>query len=141
MSQHGLAAFESTLQTSYAWLNDLMEELGWTDRHRAYQALRSVLHAVRDRLTIDEAADLGAQLPMLLRGMYYEGWNPADTPIPGRSREDFLAPIAETFHEHPEITPEGVVWAVFKVMEQHISWGEMQEVKHMLPDKIRALCP
>jgi uncharacterized protein (DUF2267 family) len=141
MRNHGLAAFESTLQTSYAWLNDLMEELGWTDRHRAYQALRSVLHAVRDRLTVDEAADLGAQLPMLIRGMYYEGWNPADTPVHGRLREDFLAPISETFHDHPEIIPEGVVWAVFTVMEKHVSGGELQDVKDMLPDKIRALCP
>jgi uncharacterized protein (DUF2267 family) len=141
MSLHGLPVFESTLQTSYAWLNDLMEELGWSDRHRAYQALRAVLHAVRDRLTVDEAADLGAQLPMLLRGMYYEGWNPADIPIHGRRIEDFLAPIGETFHDHPEIVPEGVVWAVFKVLDNNVSWGEMQEVKNMLPDKIRALCP
>jgi len=141
MSHHGLPVFESTLQTSYAWLNDLMEELGWTDRHRAYQAFRSVLHAVRDRLTVDEAADLGAQLPMLLRGMYYEGWNPADMPVPGHRVEDFLAPIGETFHEHPEIVPEAVVWAVFKVLESHVSWGEMQDVKNMLPDEIRALCP
>jgi uncharacterized protein (DUF2267 family) len=141
MSQHGLAAFESTLQTSYAWLKDLMEELGWEDRHRAYQALRAVLHAVRDRLTVDEAAGLGAQFPMLIRGVYYEGWVPADTPVHGHSREAFLAPIAETFHEHPEIVPEGVVWAVFKVMEQHISGGEMLEIKNMLPDKIRLLCP
>lgn len=141
MSHQGLPAFESTLHTSYTWLNDLMEELDWDDRHRAYQALRAVLHAVRDRLTIDEAADLGAQLPMLLRGMYYEGWNPADTPIPGRRREDFLAPIGETFRAHPEISPEGVVWAVFKVLERHVSWGEMKDVKRMLPDKIRALCP
>lgn len=141
MSHHGLPVFESTLQTSYAWLNDLMAELGWNDRHRAYQALRAVLHAVRDRLTIDEAADLGAQLPMLIRGMFYEGWNPADTPVQGRRREDFLAPIGEIFHEHPEILPEELVWAVFKVMEAHVSWGEMREVKNMLPDKIRALCP
>jgi len=141
MSHHGLPVFESTLQTSYEWLNDLMEELGWTDRHRAYQALRAVLHAVRDRLTIDEAADLGAQLPMLLRGMFYEGWNPADIPVPGQRREDFLAPIGEVFHGHPEILPEELVWAVFKGVEAHVSWGEMYEVKHMLPDKIRALCP
>ena len=141
MSQHGLPVFESTLQTSYGWLNDLMEELGWTDRHRAYQALRAVLHSVRNRLTVDEAADLGAQLPMLLRGMYYEGWVPADTPVPGRSREDFLLPISESLHAHPEVMPEEVVWAVFKVLEKHVSWGEMSDVKAMLPDKIRALCP
>jgi uncharacterized protein (DUF2267 family) len=78
---------------------------------------------------------------MLLRGMYYEGWVPADTPIQGRAREDFLAPISEALHHHPEVMPEEVVWAVFKVLERHVSWGEMEEVKSMLPAKIRALCP
>lgn len=141
MSHQGLPVFESTLQTSYAWLKDLMEELGWEDRHRAYHAMRAVLHAVRNRLTVDEAADLGAQLPMLLRGMYYEGWVPADMPIPGRAREDFLAPISEALRNHPEVMPEEVVWAVFKVLERHVSWGEMEDVKSMLPAKIRALCP
>ncbi len=141
MSHQGFPVFEGTLQTSYVWLKDLMEELGWDDRHRAYQALRVVLHAVRDRLTVDEAAALGAQLPMLLRGMYYEGWVPADTPVRGRAREEFLEPIAESLRKHPEVMPEEVVWAVFKVLEQHVSWGEIEDVKSMLPAKIRALCP
>lgn len=141
MSQTGLAAFDSTLHTTHAWLNELMVELGWEDRHRAYQALRAVLHAVRDRLTVAEVADLGAQLPMLVRGFYYEGWDPGRTPTKGRSREAFLAPISDTFRNHPEVSPEGVVWAVFKVLESHVSSGEIEDVKHLLPGKVRTLLP
>jgi hypothetical protein len=62
-----------------SWLKELMELMGWEDRHRAYHALRVVLHALRDHLTIDEVVTLGAQLPMLVRGFYYEGWHP--TPL------------------------------------------------------------
>lgn len=141
MSQTGLAAFDSTLQTTNLWLHELMQELGWDDRHRAYQALRAVLHAVRDRLTVAEVADLGAQLPMLVRGIYYEGWNPAASVGHVRQREEFLAPIGAAFRDRPEVSPEGVVWAVFKVLERHVSGGEMKDVKLLLPQRIRDLVP
>jgi uncharacterized protein (DUF2267 family) len=141
MSRTGLAVFDSTLQVTNGWLNEVMEELGMEDRHRAFQAMRAVLHAIRDRLTVAETADLGAQLPMMLRGMYYEGWNPAVVPNKVRRREDFLSSIRATFRDHPEISPEGVVWAVFKVLERHVSWGDIQDVKQMLPENIRVLCP
>ncbi len=62
--------FSSTLQKTHIWLKDLMEELWWDDQHRAYLALRATLHALRDRLTVDEAVHLGAQLPIIIRGFY-----------------------------------------------------------------------
>jgi uncharacterized protein (DUF2267 family) len=142
MSASGIAAFDSTLQMTNVWLRELMDELGWEERHRAYHALRAVLHAIRDRLTIEEVADLGAQLPMLVRGMYYEGWQPARQPVKrGRKREEFLAPIADAFRDHPEVSPEGLVWAVFKVMERHVTPGEIKDVKQLLPESVRVLCP
>jgi uncharacterized protein (DUF2267 family) len=68
MTQTGLTPFDSTLQTTNVWLNDVQEQLGWGDDHRrAYHALRAVLHALRDRLPVDHAAALAAQLPMLVR--------------------------------------------------------------------------
>jgi uncharacterized protein (DUF2267 family) len=48
-----------------------------------------VLHALRDRLTVNEAAQFGAQLPMLVRGIYYEGWDPTRLPVK-MNREEFL---------------------------------------------------
>lgn len=76
MSAKEMEIFGNTLQKTHLWLDDLMAELGWQDRHKAYLALRAVLHTLRDRLTVEEAAHLGAQLPMLIRGFYYEGWDP-----------------------------------------------------------------
>jgi uncharacterized protein (DUF2267 family) len=60
MSATGIPAFDNTLQKTQIWLNDIMEALGWQDRHRAYLALRGTLQALRDRLTVEEAAHLGA---------------------------------------------------------------------------------
>ena len=101
MSVTSIAAIESSIHTTNTWLKELMEELGWDDRQRAYRALAVVLHALRDRLSVAEAADLGAQLPMLVRGLYYEGWTPKGKPIKERKREDFLAHIAAAFPGQP----------------------------------------
>ncbi len=133
--------FESTYHTTHAWLNELMKELVWDDPHLAYRALRVVLHALRDRLTVDEAADLGAQLPMLIRGLYYEGWVPAGKPVRERKKEEFLAHIAEAFKYDPDVYAEGVAWAVFKVLQRHVSAGEMKDVMHILPADIQSLWP
>ena len=100
-----------------------------------------VLHALRDRLTVDEAADLGAQLPLLIRGLYYEGWDPSSTPVKERHREVFLHHITAAFQGDAGIFPEGIAWAVFKVLERHVSSGEIKDILHVLPREIRSLWP
>lgn len=140
MSQTGLSAFDSTIHTTNVWLQDLMDYLG-TDRQRAYLALRAVLHALRDRLTVEEAADLAAQLPMLVRGFYYEGWHPHGKPLKERTREEFLALVAGAFQDDPCVDLEGVVRAVFQVLARHLSAGEIEDIKSSLPAAIRALWP
>jgi len=82
MSQTGLSAFDSTIQTTNVWLNEITERMGWReDKHRGYHALRAVLHALRDQLPVEHVAALGAQLPLLVRGIYYDGWHPAGKPL------------------------------------------------------------
>ncbi len=141
MSATGLKAFDTTLQLTNVWLNELMEELDWPQRERAYHALRAVLHALRDRLSVEEVAALGAQLPLLVRGIYYEGWHPADTPLKGHRREELLAEVDAAFREDRDIDPEQVARAVFRLLERHVTAGEVAGVKHLLPAELRALWP
>src|SRR5258708_3302805 len=115
MSQTSLSAFSSTLQITNVWLNEIMDRLSWEDRHRAYQALRAVLHALRGRLSVDHAAALAAQLPLLVRGIYYEGWHPHGKPLKERHKQEFLIHIANAFRNDPEVNSERVVKAVFQV--------------------------
>jgi uncharacterized protein (DUF2267 family) len=142
MSTTGLDVFDRTVQKTNSWLKSLMEELDWEDRHKAYSALRVTLHALRDRLTIEEVAQLGAQLPMLIRGFYYEGWDPTGKPLKVRQREEFLERIAEYFVSAGDPRhPEPVARAVFSVLAQRVSDGEIEDVKHVLPEELRSLWP
>lgn len=140
MSATGLEVFDSTVQKTNIWLKDLMEEMGW-DRHKAYQALRAVLHALRNRLTVEETAELGAQLPLLIRGIYYEGWDPTGKPARARHRDQFLARICEHFKADDDINPEAIARAVFSLLSKRVSSGEIEDVKHISPLEIRDLWP
>jgi uncharacterized protein (DUF2267 family) len=136
-----IETFSNTLQKTREWLRELMKDLGWQDEHKAYLALRSVLHALRDRLTVEEAAQLGAQLPMLVRGFYYEGWDPTGKPVRERHQERFLAGIKDHFRNDEGVFADKLARAVFKLLSKHISGGEIKDVKHTLPVELRDLWP
>jgi uncharacterized protein (DUF2267 family) len=142
MNGTGIDAFDTTIQKTRVWLNDLMDKLDWRGNpQKAYLALRSVLHALRDRLTVEEAVHLGAQLPMLIRGFYYDGWELTGRPVKERHREEFLNHIRKAFHDDTRVDPEKVVRAVFSVLAERTSAGEIEDVKHMLPRGLQDLWP
>ena len=139
MSMTGLDVFDATLQKTNIWLKDIMQELGWEDRHKAYVSLRTTLHALRDRLTLEETAQFGAQLPMLIRGLYYEGWTPTGKPDKVRHKADFLASIRAYFQDDWDVEPEEVARAVLHVITTHVSAGEIEDIKLLLPKELKAL--
>jgi uncharacterized protein (DUF2267 family) len=141
MSATGLDAFDTTIQKTNRWLNELMQIMGTRDKHRAYLALRAALHALRDRITVEEVAQLGAQLPTLIRGFYYEGWDPTGKPLRVRHIEQFLARIELEFGGNDRIDPELIARAVFAMLAKRVSEGEIEDVKHVLPADIQDLWP
>ena len=141
MSMTGLDVFDRTIHKTNNWLNELMEVLSWHDRHKAYLALRVTLHTLRDRLTVEEVAQLGAQLPMLIRGFYYEGWDPTGKPLKERHKEEFLARIEEQFSGDDQADAKQVARAVFSVLSDRVTEGEIEDVKHVLPAELRELWP
>lgn len=140
MSTTGLEVFDQTLQKTNIWLKDIMGQVG-PDRQRAYHALRAVLHTLRDRLTVEEAAHLSAQLPLLIRGIYFEGWHPAHKPTRERAQEEFLEQVEARLQGIEPINPETATRVVLEVLERHVDPAEAAHVKHMLPKAIRELWP
>jgi uncharacterized protein (DUF2267 family) len=141
MSSTGLRAFDSTLQTTNVWLNDIRERLGWEERQRAYHALRAVLHALRDHLTVEQAAALAAQLPLLVRGIYFEGWHPHGKPLKERHKEEFLRRIGRAFANDSDADPAGVTRAVLGVLAKHVAPEEIEGLRNNLPSELRTLWP
>ena len=139
MKATGITAIDHAPQVVAEWLNLLQEDLGWPDRGRAYLLLRETLHAIRDFLTVDEAADLSAQLPLLIRGVFFEGWVPAKTPAKPRTVSDFLDRVMKPFSEDPPIEPDVAVASVFSVLRRQISPGEYQQVAWAMRKPLRDL--
>ncbi len=134
--------FDETLQKTQVWLNELRDELQWDHPAGVLAALRAALHTLRDRLPPAEAAHLGAQLPLLVRGLYYEGWRPAAEPWKERHGEGYLARLDHEMRAYAEQqAPEAVARAVFALLSRHVSEGEIREVKQLLPADVRDFWP
>lgn len=138
----GLDTFDRTVQESNLWLKDVMERLNTHDRHHAYSTLRAVLHALCDRIGPENAAHLGAQLPMLLRGLFYEGWDPTGKPTKERHENAFLAHIARELPRaaDPDEIEAGAC-AVLDVLSKHIDRGAAVKLAAILPLDLRRFWP
>jgi uncharacterized protein (DUF2267 family) len=139
MSDTEPSIIQHSVEKTHIWLNEVAEALGDEDHRYAYRALRAVLHALRDRLTVDVAAKLAAQLPLLIRGVYYEDWDPSRTPLAIHDVDTFLDHVAQEGRMAGETEASLAVTAVAKVLRAHVSDGEIDAVLAVLPDSFRAL--
>ncbi len=129
--------FEHAIHTANIWLKAVSEALGTEDRHLAHRVLRTWLHTLRDRVTIDVAAHFAAQLPDLLRGAYYDGWNPSTVPVK-YDREGYVNRFVQEAKVAAEDVPH-LASAVTAVVRDHVSPGQLEAALEQLPHDIRAL--
>ena len=129
--------FDHAVHTANKWVADVAAAFGTRDRRFAYRVLRAWLHTLRDRLTVDSAAKFSAQLPELLRGVYYDGWEPHKVPIkygPDEYVQRFAyearIPVDEV--RHAAATVAGVA-------ARHLSPGQLDEALAQLPEPVRTV--
>lgn len=138
MSATGLDVFDKTLQATNIWLGEIMERLG-PDRQVAWKVLSTVLHKLRDRLPVALSAHLGAQLPLLIRGAYYDQFEPGRQPSDCNTPDEFAAEVAERLRDIRPVDPDEAIRAVFAVLSHHISDGQIAKVRNALPKGLRML--
>jgi uncharacterized protein (DUF2267 family) len=140
MAASGLEVFDKTLQTTHRWLNETGERTG-SDRQLAWHALGAVLHALRDRVPLELAVHVGAQLPLLVRGLYYDGWRPSEQPGKARTLEGFLARVADGLATARPVDPRDAAQAVFRVLSHHLDPGQVGKLVRRCHDRFTTSGP
>lgn len=140
MAKEGIKAFDTTVQETNHILNDIGDEMGDPRPSVAYHALRGVLFALRDRLPMSEAVQFAAQLPMLVRGIFFEGYRPTGKPDKF-DKDTFLARVSEELRMGGGANAADAARAVFAVLQRRVDRGEIDDVRNSLPGDIRKLWP
>jgi uncharacterized protein (DUF2267 family) len=130
---------DRSVEHAHIWINDLAQELATGDPQQAYRVLRAFLPAVRDCLSVDEAAQLSAQLPIIVRGIFFEGWNPGRAATHTRDIDSFLRRIATEAGLAGETEASFATTAASRVLQRHVSPGEGASVLRALPHQLRQL--
>lgn len=134
MSTQGLEAIDHTVHLTHEWVNELAERAGYTSKRSALRLLRVTLQIVRDRLPENEMAQFSAQLPMLVRGIMLEGWQPKRMP----DTQLHLEPtIAEAMKDTAEFRGPEDARYVFDLLNHRISRGEVEDIRACLPEDMR----
>ena len=134
------ATIANAVQTTQQWLNELCANGDLSDTGEAVAVLRSVLHQLRDRLSLEEAVDLSAQLPLIVRGMYYEGWRPNKVQSKAHTRHQFIDELTSG-HFPNSVPAERAVRDVFALLARHCDPGEISDVIQQLPHELKELWP
>lgn len=140
MSTTGLETFDRTVQSTNIWLDEITKRIG-PDRAVAWKVLSTVLHKLRDRLPLELAVHLGAQLPLLVRGVYYDQFEPAKLPVSWHSADEFVHEVQKWLSDIRPVNAKEAVAAVFEVLSNHLSAGQIEKVRNTLPKDIRSLWP
>ncbi|MEU5906864.1 DUF2267 domain-containing protein [Micromonospora sp. NPDC047527] len=142
MADTMISAFESSLDKTNLILKDIESAYGWPKerRNQSYAALRTVLHLLRDRLPVNESVEFAQQLPVLVRGIYFDGWNPSDVPIK-LNRDDFLYEVRQGFPYDVQGGAERVTQVVLDTLRRHVTQGEWQDVKDTMPKDLAMMLP
>src|SRR5262245_45958436 len=140
MAATGLEVFDKTLHTTNQWLDEICAEIG-PDRHLAWHVLGAVLRSIRDELLIGQSAHLAAQLPLLVRGAFFDQYRPAAQPVPERSQEDFIARIRHELAGCRPVRPDLAARAVMARHNRDNTEGKAKKALDAQPKDIRALWP
>lgn len=144
MSDHApIRQIQQTIQKTQEWLLDLASRSPFQDQEQAYSILRAVLHALRDRLTVEEVAHLGSQLPMLLRGAYFEGWRPALAPNDFHTVDEFMQHVRSCLGPGEDISPDlrKATLTAIDFLSDRVDDGELRHVTAQLPETLANLFP
>ena len=135
---HQVSVIERTVSKTNEWLERLCREMNNDDRQHGYVLLRAVLHTLRDRIGPEVSVHLAAQLPLLVRGIFYEGWDPGATPQK-LTLDEFINRIEREANLRSAAEAASGARAVMQVLWDELAPGTMDHVIAVLPDEFAVL--
>jgi uncharacterized protein (DUF2267 family) len=137
--------FKHQCQEADHFINDLALLLGRPDDpDHALRVLKSVLHALRKKITVFDTLHIISQLPLILKGIYVDGWE-LDQPLSeAETIDEFLelirnfTPNAKNDFANDEEAKEKIR-IVFFALRQYVSEDEFDHVRDELPKEIAAM--
>lgn len=138
MNTKKMVKLEKYAMDANQWIDEVAVLMQIDDRELAWKALRGVLHVIRDRLIPEEVFQLSAQFPMLIRGLFFEGYHYSNKPEKF-DVEELKDRISEALSPVTDINPEVVFKSVLYVLYDHISEGELQDIYGNMPRDIQQL--
>ncbi len=137
MSFTGVDSLDRSIGKANAWLTDIEVGFGTSDRRLAYRVLRAWLHNLRDRLSVEVAAHFAAQLPELLRGVFFDGWSPSRVPQK-YDRAEYVTRFAREARVHDSDVVKAAR-IVTVVARRHMSAAVVAQAFGLLPADLREL--
>lgn len=138
--------FEKYAAKGNEFVNKLAEHLGDTEeRDRAGRILRSVLRALRNRLTVEESLQLLSQLPMAIKAVYVEGWKLNREFVRIKNMDEFAAEVMlqdgyAAWRDFASIEEaEEAIEAVMKTLADYVSAGELHDIIDLMPGEMKKL--
>lgn len=132
---------ENNIHQTMDWIYAIEEACHWDvdNQKKAFAALRAVLHELRDLLPLETAARLSEQLPLVIRGIFFENWHPRFIPTQEIKKEDFLSAIAETLYPYTEVDVEETTRGVLQVLGEKLPFGELENIIQNMSKEIQEL--
>jgi len=133
------APFATEIDDANIWLKSFVELAGIrNNKNLAWNLFGAGLHALRDRLPEAVIVHLGAQLPTLVRGLYYADWSLKEAPRKERHKKPFLDRLDGALVANKS-DPERIARATFGVLRERIDASEVAKVLRHLPRELRQL--
>ena len=134
------AIFDTSLQQAHEWLHAVGGELGTSNERSACAVLRAALHVIRDSLTMAQALELGDRLPVLVRGLYYEGWHLKNGLETKLTPEEAMASASQDLRWHNELpSQEETLRAAFNALRRLLPQDQVQNLLQAPPVSIQRL--
>jgi len=132
---------ENNIHQTMDWIYAVEEACHWDDENqrKAFIALRAVLHQLRDLLALETAAALSSQLPLLIRGIFFENWKPDSNSSKIFERDDFLKKVGKAMYPYRDMDIEKTIKGVFNVLSRKLPPGVFENILQAIPKDIQEL--